>query len=109
MMWYVMWAGKDDIKFQLVDHISHTEYLSAIRHAFNILLALPATTCTVERSFSTLRQVKTWLRSTMSSERLSALCMLSVHGELIEKSLGFINKLINKFSNDKRRRQFMFN
>ena len=42
MMWY-MWAGKDDIKFQLVDHISHTEYLPAIRHAFKILLTLPAT------------------------------------------------------------------
>ena len=49
-MWYDMWAGLDDIKFQLVDHISHTEYLLAIRHAFNILLTLPATTCTVERS-----------------------------------------------------------
>ena len=45
----------------------------------------------------------------MSLESLSALCMLSVHKELIEKSLGFINKVINKFSNDKRRLQFMFN
>ena len=36
----------------------HTEYLPAIRHAFNILLTLPATTCTVERSFSTLRREK---------------------------------------------------
>ena len=81
-----------------------------MRHAFNILLTLPATTCTVERSFSTLRRVKTWLRSTMSSERLSALCMLSVHEVLIEKDrAGFINEVINKFSNDKRRLQFMFN
>ena len=104
------WAGKDDTKFQLVDHISHTENLPAIRHACNILLPLHATTCTVERLFSTLRRVKTWLRSTMSSERLSVLCMLSVHEELIDKDrAGFINKVVNKFSNDKRRLQFIFN
>ena len=46
----------------------------------------------------------------MSSERLSALCMLSVHEELVEKDRAcFINKVINKFSNDKRRLQFTFN
>ena len=60
--------------------------------------------------FNLIRRVKTWLRSTTSSERLSALCMLSVHEELIEKDrAGFINKVINKFSNDKKRLQFMFN
>ena len=29
-----------------------------------------------QRSFSTLRRVKTWLRSTISDERVSGLCML---------------------------------
>ena len=46
----------------------------------------------------------------MSSKRLSALRMLSVHEKLIDKDRAdFINKVINKFSNDKRCLQFMFN
>ena len=36
-------------------------------------LTHPASTCQVERSFSTLRRVKTWLRSTMSTERFAGL------------------------------------
>lgn len=35
-------------------------------------LTLPVTTCSAERSFSELRLLKTFLRSTMSDERLSA-------------------------------------
>src|SRR5687768_10143292 len=57
------------------------------------------TTCTIERSFSTLRRVKTWLRSTMSDERLSALCMMSVHKERIEKlKTDFVEEVMKRSS-----------
>jgi len=36
-------------------------------------------TCSIEHSFSILRRVKIWIRSTMEDERLSKLCMLSVY------------------------------
>lgn len=39
----------------------------------------PVGSCEAERSFSTLRRVKTHLRSTMSEERLAGLTMMSVH------------------------------
>ncbi|CAF4783359.1 unnamed protein product [Pieris macdunnoughi] len=39
--------------------------------ALKILIALPCTTCTVELSFSSLRRLKTWLRSTMAEDRLN--------------------------------------
>lgn len=42
-----------------------------IRKALLISLSQPCTTATVERSFSTLRRVKTWLRSTMTEARLN--------------------------------------
>ncbi|CAI6365283.1 unnamed protein product [Macrosiphum euphorbiae] len=51
--------------------------------AICIGLSFPATTCTAERSFSTFRRVKTWLRSTMNNERLNALCMMNVHKSTI--------------------------
>ncbi|KAH3799493.1 hypothetical protein DPMN_153103 [Dreissena polymorpha] len=55
-----------------VDLVKKTELFPAVCEAMIILLTLPATICTVERSFSKLRPVKTWLRS----DRLSELCMM---------------------------------
>jgi hypothetical protein len=34
---------------------------------------------TVERSFSTLRRLKIWLRSRMTEDILSALCLINVY------------------------------
>ena len=40
---------------------------------------MPATNSTSERSFSAMRRVKSYLRSTMSQERLNSLMILHVH------------------------------
>lgn len=49
-------------------------------HALLLIFAtLPVTTATVERSFSTLRRLKTYLRSTMGEERLTHLALLNVY------------------------------
>ena len=56
------------------------DYVMALR----ILLVLPATSCTAERSFSCLRRLKTWLRSTMGEGRLSSLALLSVHHDIAD-------------------------
>ena len=54
------------------------DYVMAVR----LLLVLPATSSTAERSFSCLRRLKTWLRSTMGEMRLSSLALLSVHRDI---------------------------
>ncbi|CAC5416458.1 unnamed protein product [Mytilus coruscus] len=46
-----------------------------------ILLTMPPSTATAERSFSALKRVKTYLRSTMGQERLSSLALLHVHSD----------------------------
>ncbi|XP_035986697.1 zinc finger MYM-type protein 1-like isoform X1 [Fundulus heteroclitus] len=43
-----------------------------------IAVAIPVSTASCERSFSTLRRVKTYLRSTMNDDRLSNLGVLSI-------------------------------
>ena len=43
---------------------------------FRLLLIMPATSATSERSFSSLRQVKSYLRTTMKQERLNHLLLL---------------------------------
>ncbi len=44
-----------------------------------LLLVMPATNATSERSFSAMRRLKTYLRSTMGQERLNNLMILHVH------------------------------
>ena len=66
-------------ELDFVDLARHIELFSAVRQAFVTLLTLYVITYTVERSFSTLRRVKTWLRTIISDDRLSGLCLMSVH------------------------------
>ncbi|KAH9367581.1 hypothetical protein HPB48_002873 [Haemaphysalis longicornis] len=45
----------------------------------NILATLPVTTAAAERSFSTLKRVKTYLRNRTAEERLNGLALMSIH------------------------------
>ncbi|XP_022874211.1 zinc finger MYM-type protein 1-like [Olea europaea var. sylvestris] len=45
---------------------------------YKILLTIPVTVASVERSFSKLKLIKTYLRLTMSQQRLNGLAMLSI-------------------------------
>jgi hypothetical protein len=47
-----------------------------------IFLTTPVTTCTAERSFSLLRRLKNYMRSTMTEGRLNGLAMLAVHKDI---------------------------
>ena len=46
-----------------------------------LLLVIPATSATSERSFSSLRLVKNFLRTTMNQNRLNYLMMIYIHKE----------------------------
>ena len=58
--------------------------LDVVCSAFCILLVIPAINCTSERSFSALRRIKSYLRSTMSQECLNRLMLLYYHQELTD-------------------------
>ena len=46
-----------------------------------LLLISPASSCEAERSFNTLRRMKTWLCSTMTQKRLNHLMVCNIHKE----------------------------
>ena len=52
---------------------------SDVAALIRILLTMPAANATSERTFSALRKIKTYLRSTMSQTRLNNLMTLHVH------------------------------
>ena len=51
---------------------------------FHLILINPAISRTPERSFSVARRIKTWLRSTMTSQGFNNLSVLSIHKELTD-------------------------
>ena len=69
---------------------------------FQILATLPVTTATNERSFSALKYLKTYLRSTMKEIRLNGLALLYVHRDI---SLD-LDQVIYEFSRKNRRLNF---
>ena len=64
--------------------------------AIRILLTLPVTVASAERSFSKLKIIKNYLRSSMSQERLVGLALISIESE-ISGSLEY-DKLIKEFA-----------
>ena len=83
--------------------------LSSMQQAFpdllcliHIALTVPVTSATAERSFSALKRIKTYLRSTIGQERLSHLAILSIEREL-SKLIDY-DKVLDKFSSTNPRR-----
>jgi hypothetical protein len=54
------------------------EVLPVVYKVFSILATIPATSCSAERSFSALRRLKTYLRSTMGQKRLNSIALINV-------------------------------
>ena len=79
-LWCAHFVGKDlpntpQAAFQHANAVTFPN----VRKMLVGVMVLPVTSCEAERSFSTLRCVKTYLRSTMTQERLSGLALMNVH------------------------------
>lgn len=76
-LWYSLWKLKkfkdDELNsLDMIDVLKEADtFFPYVKKAIHISLAQPCSTTTIERSFSTMRRVKTWLRSTMRENRLS--------------------------------------
>lgn len=60
-----------------------------------MILTTPVSTCTAERSYSGLRRLKTYLRSTMTQERLNAVSMMNTHCDIARQLK--LDKLLDDF------------
>ena len=61
-------------------------------HVSQLVLTLPVSSVQAEKSFLCLRGVKTYLRSTMSDQRLNSLCLLSIEREMADTLLSVMDK-----------------
>ncbi|KAJ8896773.1 hypothetical protein PR048_002118 [Dryococelus australis] len=83
--WKQIWKSDPSQKFP-VSPAEGYKLASAppnIRVLFQLLCILPVTTNTVERSFLTLRCLKTYLWSTMTKDWLNGLTLLHIHQDIV--------------------------
>ena len=82
----------------------HADFYPNVYILLTILSTLPVSTATSERSFSTMRRLKTYLRSSIGNERMTGLALLSIHKDRqIDKE-----KIMNDFvASSKRRSDFV--
>ena len=71
--------------------------VSSVITLAKLILVMPATNASSERSFSSLRLIKSYLRSTMTGSRLNHLMMMYVHKEKCDR-LDLVN-VANEFVN----------
>ena len=88
-----------------MNYIKKLEFFPNACIAYKILLTIPVIVVSAERTFSKLKLIKSYLRSTMSQEKLSGLAILSIEKNMLEKI--DYKSLINNFAS-KRARKMKF-
>ena len=101
--WESFWLNfpKDKLPCGLSDTIKLTNPVTFpnITAVLRILATLPITSCSCERSASAIRLLKSYLRSTMSQERLNGLASLFTHKDIDVP----VHKVIDLFSKKSRK------
>jgi hypothetical protein len=69
-----------------------------------ITVTIPMTTVEPERCIWSLKRIKTFLRNSMTQDRLTALDMLSIEKRLITNTRDFSTRVTEKFASNKSRR-----
>ncbi|XP_020262945.1 uncharacterized protein LOC109838929 [Asparagus officinalis] len=87
---------------QILEFVKHADCYPNVSIAYRILLTVPVSVASAERSFSKLKLIKTYLRSTMAQERLGNLAILSIEHEMLQNI--DIDSIINDFASKNARR-----
>ena len=94
--------SKDALEILYITANSLIEIFPNLFIALRILLTFPISVASAERSFSKLKLIKNYLRSTMGQDRLSALALISIENK-ISRSLD-CSDLIDEFASLKVRK-----
>jgi hypothetical protein len=89
---------------EIFEYITKMDCYPNISIAYRILFTVPVTVASAERSFSKLKILKNYLRSTMSQERLNGLAILCIEKKLLDQV--DIDAIITDFASRNVRRNF---
>jgi hypothetical protein len=89
---------------EIFEYVKNMDNYPNVFIAYRILFTIPVTVASAERSFSKLKLLKNYLRSTMSQERLNGLATLCIEKKLLDEI--DINTVIDDFASRNVRRNF---
>jgi hypothetical protein len=76
---------ESDTLIDILNYIKNFNSFPNAYIAYRVLLTIPITVASAERSFSKLKLLKNYLRSRMSQERLNGLATLSIEKDLLKE------------------------
>ena len=97
---------RDILKFLQGLSAGQRVFLKQVCFVARLILVMPATNASSERSFSVMRRLKNYLRSTMSQPRLHHLVVLSIYKELLDDL--DLNTTANEFVGNSEHRAHVF-
>uniref|UniRef100_A0A8I7B6G1 HAT C-terminal dimerisation domain-containing protein n=1 Tax=Hordeum vulgare subsp. vulgare TaxID=112509 RepID=A0A8I7B6G1_HORVV len=89
---------------EIFGHVREVDCYPSISIAYRILFTVHVTVASAERSFSKLKLLKNYLRSTMTQERLNGLATLCIEKKLLDDI--DIDPIISDFASRNVRRNF---
>ncbi|GJR40008.1 52 kDa repressor of the inhibitor of the protein kinase-like protein [Tanacetum coccineum] len=87
---------------EIMEFTKKMDMFANVLLAYKILLTIPVTVASAERSFSKLKILKSYLRSTMSQERRNGLTILSIESKFLANV--DYDKIIDEFASRNARR-----
>lgn len=83
----------------IVDFLQKFEWIRGLIPEFvrfvRLVVVIPGSSCSNERSFSVLRRLKSYMRSTMLQDRLNSIAILHIYRDMTDKI--DLQKLLNEF------------
>lgn len=96
--------------FEMLEYVTNCELNLCMPELYKLLcliVTIPVTSASVERSFSSLKRIKTFTRNTTGQDRLSSMSIISINKDFIHELCQndkFYNDIIDYFSDKKDRR-----
>ena len=104
ILWRKKWENHDikDLPSNVIDALNNCncELFPNIFELLKVFASIPVTTCTPERTFSTIKRLKNYLRNSTGQERLVGLALMSIHRSCKVNT----EEVIAEFSSKKARR-----
>ena len=102
LLWQQKWKRTENLGIDVLESLdsAEPEIYPSVNFYLKVLAVLPMSVASAERSFSTLNRLETYLRTTMTEDRLTGLCLMHTHRD-IDVDFGAV---IDRFASERGRR-----
>lgn len=87
---------------RVLEFVKKMDMFPNILVAYRVLLTIPITVASAERSFSKLKLIKSYLRTSMTQDRLNGLAILSIEKHMLKNIK--VEHIIDDFASKNARR-----